>query len=54
MISELSSTCGFSLKVKAIPGDEMEIPEASRNCVDSFVEAVDFIEKNFLTFLKHF
>ncbi|EFO18667.1 HAD-superfamily subfamily IIA hydrolase [Loa loa] len=26
--------------------DELEIPEASRNCVESFVEAVDLIEKN--------
>ncbi|CAG9530110.1 unnamed protein product [Cercopithifilaria johnstoni] len=27
-------------------GDELKIPEASRNCVESFVEAVDLIEKN--------
>uniref|UniRef100_A0A8R1TYI5 Haloacid dehalogenase-like hydrolase domain-containing protein 2 n=1 Tax=Onchocerca volvulus TaxID=6282 RepID=A0A8R1TYI5_ONCVO len=27
-------------------GDEFEIPAASRNCVETFVEAVDLIEKN--------
>ncbi|VBB30806.1 unnamed protein product [Acanthocheilonema viteae] len=27
-------------------GDELKIPETSRNCVESFVEAVDLIEKN--------
>ncbi|KAM3716735.1 Haloacid dehalogenase-like hydrolase domain-containing protein [Dirofilaria immitis] len=31
---------------KYYKGDELEIPEASRNCVENFVEAVDLIEKN--------
>uniref|UniRef100_A0A915Q5Q1 Haloacid dehalogenase-like hydrolase domain-containing protein 2 n=1 Tax=Setaria digitata TaxID=48799 RepID=A0A915Q5Q1_9BILA len=31
---------------KYCEGDELKIPEASRNCVESFVEAVDLIEKN--------
>ncbi|VIO99440.1 haloacid dehalogenase-like hydrolase domain containing 2, putative [Brugia malayi] len=31
---------------KYCKGDELQIPEASRNCVESFVEAVDLIEKN--------
>ncbi|VDP14857.1 unnamed protein product [Onchocerca flexuosa] len=31
---------------KYCEGDELEIPETSRNCVETFVEAVDLIEKN--------